>query len=196
MPSWFRDHATEIQAFAAIVQVVIAGTTVLLTAGLVWVTRKYVNLTSDLAETARADRERHRLAIAADRLRLESLVLTLWRRVSWLPQSLDEHALREADLWNDSEIDELLASIPSVVPEATHDAGKVATRLRWLAERVRFAKASDHRAGTDWRQLPSEGWPDQLYLAALELGRLDTYLSGGHPDDHSELSPIAEVTPR
>jgi hypothetical protein len=56
LQTWLHEHAVEVQALAAVVQALAAGVTVVLTAALVWATRRYVGLTADLAKAASSAR--------------------------------------------------------------------------------------------------------------------------------------------
>jgi hypothetical protein len=49
--------------------------------------------------------------------------------------------MRDATLWTDSDVAELLALAPNVGALAVTDAAVVAISLAWLADRVRYVKA-------------------------------------------------------
>jgi hypothetical protein len=154
--AWLHEHATEVQALAAVV-------TMVFTAALVWVTAKYVRLTATLVQASTAQSERKRL-------RFYAVVSRLGQAVGDLPEDRDdEKAIRAATLWTDREVTELQSLAPSLGVDAVTKAEKAGMSLRWLLERVRHVKNSADGIETDWRQLPSDGWPDQLKLARESL---------------------------
>src|SRR5262245_3290995 len=131
MVAWLHDHATEVQAAAAVVQALAAGVTVALTAVLVWATRRYVRLTADLARAATAEAERHRLAAETRRLKFLAVVARLELLVERLPEDRSESRIRAALVWTDDDVKQLLALAPGIRSEERR-VGKEC-RMRWSA---------------------------------------------------------------
>src|SRR5262249_23947159 len=121
--------------------------------------------------TAQAERERE--AAKTQRLRFVTLAARLGLLVQELPDDRNETAIRAATLWDDDEVAELHVLAPSLGVGAAANAAIAAMSLGWLSERVRHVKNSPHGSGTDWRQLPSDDWPDKLKLARESLSALE-----------------------
>jgi hypothetical protein len=162
--------ATQVQALAAIVQAIAAGVTVVLTAVLVWATRRYVGLTAELAKAATAEGERQRKVAADQRLRFLAIVGRLDVLVADLPEDRAESKIRAALVWEVTDVDQLLALAPHMGLATVVDAESAGPSLRWLRERVRFVQRVPEKMGLDWdKELPAEIWTERLTYARKAL---------------------------
>jgi hypothetical protein len=92
--AWFHEHASEVQALAALA-------TVLLTLALVGVTAWYVSLTRAAVTATKAEAESQP---RARRRRFFLMAAHLQGLVGRLPDERNETGIREATLWHDEEV--------------------------------------------------------------------------------------------
>jgi hypothetical protein len=162
--AWLDTHAGAVQALAALA-------TVFLTLALVGATAWYAVLTRRALAATKAEAQAQRRARRRCFFMLASYLEGL---VGGLPEVPNETGMREAILWNDDEVGQLLLLAPEVQLEAALPAATAVTSLRWLADRVRRVQGSRSGAGTAWGFL--EDWSGQLRNARSALARIAEFV--------------------
>ena len=157
MLAWLDTHAGAVQAIATVV--------------LVGITAWYARLTRKIAQAAAAGAEIQRQAAVAQRLRFLGVVARLELHLTRLPDNPNESKLRNATLWSERDLDELLALAPNVGELAVIDAQTVALDLRWLAECVLYVKDRPIGSGVDPERLHE--WAEHLTRARKSLVTID-----------------------
>jgi len=158
--AWLDTHAGAVQALAALATVFLTLALVGATAWYVGLTRASLAATKGEAEAQRRGRRRRFFVMAAH---LQDLV-------GRLPNERNETGIREAILWNEDEVGQLLLLAPEVRLEAALAAATAVTSLRWLADRVRRVQESRSGAGVEWGFLAD--WSGQLRSARSALARI------------------------
>jgi hypothetical protein len=172
--AWLHDHATEVQALAAVIQGAAAIVVALLTYHLVNATRRYVKLTTDLATTARGELEMLVAQRTARAMRLRTLVWQLQTRVAHLPTDFRFEVERLHDLrtlWNAGDL-EALQTLGADAGFA-ESCGVIAERLRALEVHLRPKPTltGEEINPDDWGQYRMD-----LKAAKEDLDRLDKEL--------------------
>jgi len=150
---WLNPNSGAIQALTSVLTFVVTGVLAIIT----W---RYVRLTKDLADVARAQLRGQHEAAAARLRELRTLSLILKTHLLRVPQQ-DDPRLSQAILiqvveWGDFEFDRFreLASELSNTPGG--QAAVAEDRTKWIGDLVHKIRATPRGIGYDWSQFPLE----------------------------------------
>jgi hypothetical protein len=171
---WLNLNSGAIQALTSVL-------TLAVTAVLAIITWRYVRLTKDLADVARAQLRGEREALAARRRELRTLAAMLRKHLLTIPQG-DDPRLSEAILtqvveWGDFDFDRFRALASELSDVAGNHAATAEHRMRWIGELVHTIRAAHRGTGYDWSPFPTQefkqAWVDAYYAAGEILKSLD-----------------------
>jgi hypothetical protein len=167
-----NNNAPAVQALAAVV-------TTVATVVLVIVTRRYVKLTSDLAQTAQEQIKLLQAEATARRRELMSLIRRLRLALSHLPSSASNaETMRDVAVWSEAEMLQLQKLASELGQTPGQWAATTADALRWLQEKIEGVKSTNPRIGVKWEQFPWEAWTGKLQAAQERLEKLWQTASG------------------
>lgn len=156
---WLDAHAPAVQAIATLV--------------LLGITAWYASLTRTISRAAAAGAEVQRQAALAQRLRFLGVVGLIEHHLVRLPDDRNGAKMRQATLWSENDVAQLLALAPNVSALAVTDAASAALSLRWLAKQVRFVQEQPLGLGVDPERIPERDWAEHLKLARGALVSID-----------------------
>lgn len=165
-PAW-------IQAFAAIAQVVLAF--------VLWrATSRYVNLTQDLSVAAERQltllRQTQDHSRRSDLIELSALCGRIMSSIEELPQTTQTYswgtALRNAPIWNDSDMGTLANLAAKAGPTYAHRLATVINDLEWIRTQLLIVRAEDPSLGYALSSFPWGPYSDRHARAASELAKV------------------------
>jgi hypothetical protein len=164
---------------AAIGQFLAAAAVAVLTYHLVKATRKYVALTNELAQAARAEQEARVVQQTADFGRLHALVQDLRDQAGRLPSGQETSPqMIGLVLWTDMDLYDLFRLAANVALASA--ASKAIGHLRWLGRRVADMQALKAHE-RDWRLIPWNEWEEHLAGARRALDNLHSSVEAMFP---------------
>jgi hypothetical protein len=147
-----------IQAASALVVAIATGV-------LVWITIKYVRLTSQLAQAAGYEMQVSKARDIAQMNELSSLVLRIWRDLNALPVTSGMD-LRQGTIPTEADLALLRTRASSISRRASSYATIVDSNVAWLRDRLQDVRREPSRA-FDW-----PGWEKRVDQALSALGEV------------------------
>jgi hypothetical protein len=171
---WLNLNSGAIQALASVLTLAVTGVLAIIT----W---RYVRLTKDLADVARAQLQGQHEAAAARQRELRTLSEILRMHLLSIPVG-DDPRLSQAILsqvveWTDFDFDRLRALASELNEVAGGLAAIAENRMKWIGDLVHKIRATPPGIGYDWSKFPrqefNQAWVDAYAAAGRIIKSLD-----------------------